>query len=194
MIAYRRVLAARVARILPGALSDKRGVSLVEFALVLPVLITLYLGSFQLEDAISCNRKITIATRAVADLVSQNQTGSTSAAEVDGDLYAATMVLAPYSSTAAVIRVTEVATDLTGKTTVQWSRGLNGTGYTIGSTVTTIPTAMKIPGSYFLFAEVTYSYVPGVNFGFVNAMKLYDSIYMLPRNTTSITCSDCTNQ
>lgn len=169
---------------------DRRGTSLVEFALVLPAMVVLYLGSYQVEDAIACNRKVTIATRAAADLVSQNLTGATSASAVDGDLYAATLVLAPYAPTAAVIRVTEVTTDNNYKTTVVWSRGYNATGYTAGS-LASIPTAMKIPGTYFLFAEVTYSYQPAANFGFVNSMSLYDSLYMLPRNSSNITCSDC---
>ena len=183
-------LATLVRRRATAALSDTNGTSLVEFALVLPVLIALYLASYQLGDAISCNRKITIATRAAADLVSQNLTGTTSAAEVDGDLNATTMVLAPYAPSLAIVRISEVATDNFGVTTIQWSRALNATAYVKGS-VATIPTAMKIPGTYFLFAEVTYAYAPAANFGFVNSMKLYDSIYMLPRNSTSITCPDC---
>ena len=170
--------------------ADQSGTSLIEFALVLPAIVVLYLGSYQVEDAIACNRKVTIATRSVADLVSQNLTGATSASAVDGDLYAATLVLAPYASSSAVMRVTEVTTDNNLKTTVVWSRGYNASGYTAGS-VATIPAAMKIPGTYFLFAEVSYAYRPAANFGFVNSMNLYDSLYMLPRNSANITCADC---
>lgn len=173
-----------------GLRLGRRGTSLVEFALVLPTLILLYLGSYQIEDIVACNRKVTIATRAAADLISQNLTGTVVAANIDGDLYAATLTLAPYTSTNAIVRLTEVATDNNGNTTVQWSRGYNATGYTKGAAAT-IPTAMKIPGTYFLFSEVTYNYAPAANFGLVNSMGLYDSLYMLPRNSTSITCSDC---
>ena len=171
-------------------LRSRKGTALIEFAMVLPVTLILYLGGYQIEDAIACNRKVTISTRAAADLIAQNVSGTTTGSEIDGDLSAAAQVLAPYSANNAVIRITEVATDNNFHTTVQWSRGLNGTGYTKGS-VATIPAAMQLPGTYFLFAEVRYAYTPAANFGFVNAISLYDSVYMLPRNSTSISCSDC---
>ncbi|WP_447411811.1 TadE/TadG family type IV pilus assembly protein, partial [Clostridium perfringens] len=55
---------------------DRRGTVLVEFAVMLPVMLVLWMGSLQIEDGIACNRKVTIATRAVADLVAQNVSGS----------------------------------------------------------------------------------------------------------------------
>ena len=181
---------ARMVRAMSAFWAARRAVSLVEFAMILPVAITMYLGSYQIGDAITCNRRITIATRAVADLVAQNATGTTTASELDGDLSAVNLVLAPYSPTQAIVRITEVATDSLGRTTVQWSRATNAKPYVKGS-VATIPLTMRIPGTYFLFSEVTYAYTPAANFGFVNSMKLYDSLYMIPRNATSISCSDC---
>ena len=185
-------LAAAVARRtgLRTIAGDARGTALIEFAMVLPVVIVLYLGGYQVEDAIACNRKVTIATRAAADLVAQNVSGTTTTTEIDGDLAAAAQVLAPYAASSAIIRVTEVGTDNNFKTTVQWSRAVNATAYTKGATAV-VPPGMQIPGTYFLFAEVTYAYTPAANFGFVNSMKLYDSIYMIPRNSTSITCTGC---
>ena len=179
--------ARRRARALAG---DRRGVALIEFAIALPVLLILYLGSFEVEDGIACNRKVTIATRAVADLLSQNQGGSTSAAEVDGDLSAATKVLAPYPATNSVMRITEVATDNNFQTTVQWSRASDGSAYKQGS-IATIPIAMRIPGTYFLYSEVTYAWTPNTGSGFMSPMTLRDSLYMLPRNSNKIDCPDC---
>ncbi|MCP3735143.1 pilus assembly protein [Sphingomonas sp. RP10(2022)] len=173
-----------------GLIADEKGLALVEFALVLPFMLILYLGSVQLQDGISCNRKVTIATRALADLIAQNTTGSLTKAEIDSSLAAIPQVMRPYSATPAVFRVTQVGTDLTLKTTVQWSRARNGTAYATGSVVN-IPAAMKIPGTYFLLAEVNYAYKPPSNFGFIGALALRDSLYMLPRNSNKIDCTDC---
>ncbi|WP_232833966.1 MULTISPECIES: TadE/TadG family type IV pilus assembly protein [unclassified Sphingomonas] len=169
---------------------DRRGTVLVEFAVMLPVMLVLWMGSLQIEDGIACNRKVTIATRAVADLVAQNVSGSVAASDLDSNLAAATQVLAPYPAGAASIRITEVTTDATLKTTVQWSRGYNAVAAVPGQVVT-IPVAMRIPGAYFLFAEVTYAYKPPMNFGFVGPLKLGDSLYMLPRNSNKIDCTGC---
>lgn len=174
----------------PGLAADARGLALVEFATVLPVLLVLYLGGFQLSDGIACSRKVTITTRAMADLVAQNVSGTTSAAEVDNDLAAATQVMAPYPAADAMIRVSEVGTNASGVTTVQWSRAING-GALLKNATITIPTNFRIPGSYFLLAEVSYGYKPPVSYQFIGNLTLSDSIYMLPRNTNKIDCSDC---
>lgn len=170
--------------------SDRGGVALIEFAFVLPILLVLYLGGFQLFDAIACYRKVTISTRSIADLVSQNTTGETSANEVDIDLAAAGLVMLPYSSSNAVLGVTEFTTDSNGISKVVWSRAENGEALTPG-TVLTVPPEMKIAGTYFLYAEVTYDYQPPAGFGFIKPIKFSDDIYMLPRNTNKIDCSDC---
>lgn len=169
---------------------DRRGTVLVEFAVILPVVLVLWLGSLQVEDAIACNRKVTIATRAIADLVAQNVSGTVAASDLDSNLAASTQVLAPYAAGAAGIRITEVSTDNNYRTTVQWSRGYNVAAAVPGQVVT-IPAAMRVPGAYFLFAEVTYAYRPPMNFGFVGPLKLGDSLYMLPRNSNKIDCTGC---
>lgn len=170
--------------------ADQRGMALVEFAVTLPILLTLYLGGYQVGDGIACSRKVTITTRAIADLVAQNQSGTTTASEIDSNVSAATQVLAPYAASSATIRISEVYTDANLKTTIQWSRANDSSAYKAGATAT-IPTNLQIPGLYLLYAEVKYAYTPSTNFGFVNAMPLNDTLFMIPRNTTRIDCSDC---
>lgn len=48
-----------------------QGLALDEFALTAPFFIQLYRGSYQVNDAVGCNRRVTIAARSVADLTSQ---------------------------------------------------------------------------------------------------------------------------
>lgn len=169
---------------------DHRGVALVEFALILPVILLLYLGGIQLQDGFACSRKVTIATRAAADLVAQNKSGAITATEVLDSLTAATQVLAPYTADRAALRLSEIATNSDGVTTVQWSKGRRTTGYTPGKVIT-VPPAMKKPGTYFLLAETTYAYVPPVAFGAIGPLTLGDKLYMVPRNTDKIDCPTC---
>ncbi|MDQ1229360.1 TadE/TadG family type IV pilus assembly protein [Sphingomonas sp. SORGH_AS_0879] len=173
-----------------AALGDRQGVAMIEFALTLPVMLILYLGGVQLQDGIACNRKVTIATRAAGDLISQNTTGTISASEVDDDLQLATQVLLPYAASAATIRVTEIAI-ANGQATVKWSRGLNTTRYNPGSRITVPNEMLAYSSSYLLFAEVTYAYTPPSSFGAIGPLTLKDSLYMIPRNTDQIDCTDC---
>ena len=189
MSGWRSILALTGYRV-AALTADQRGMALVEFAVTLPILLTLYLGGYQVGDGIACSRKVTITTRAIADLVAQNQSGTTTASEIDSNIAAATQILAPYAASNATIRLTEVYTDVNAKTTVQWSRANNSGAYKSGAAVT-IPVNLQIPGLYLLYAEVQYAYTPSTNFGFINAMPLNDTLFMIPRNTTRIDCSDC---
>jgi Flp pilus assembly protein TadG len=75
---------------------DKRGVSAVEFAMLLPLMITLYLGSVEVSQGIGIDRKVTLTTRTVADLASQ--VSSISNADMTNMLNASAAVIAPYDT------------------------------------------------------------------------------------------------
>jgi len=47
---------------------DERGVSAVEFAMLLPLMLTLYLGAVEISQGIAADRKVTLVSRTVADL------------------------------------------------------------------------------------------------------------------------------
>lgn len=169
---------------------DRRGVAVVEFALILPVMLLLYFGGVQLQDAIACDRKVSIATRALADLIGQNQSGTISAKEVLDSLNAATQVLVPFASGPSKLRISAIASDDYGRIIVQWSQGLRMTPYRRGQQITA-PTSTITPGTYVLLAEVDYAYSPPVRFGNIGPLTLGDQLFMVPRNTDKIDCPDC---
>jgi Flp pilus assembly protein TadG len=164
---------ARIGHAMRRCIDNDRAAALIEFAFALPVIMLLFVGGVQLDDAISCRRKVTITTRTIADLVSQNTTGSTSANEIASSLNASTEVMAPYAAGNALVRISEFTTaidphTLLPATTIVWSRAINGSALAANSTIT----------------------VPA-DFGLVGPLSLKDHIYMVPRNTSSISCSDC---
>jgi len=88
--------------VLRRLISNARGAVLVEFAMCLPVLLILYLGGHAVSDMISCNRKVTTATRSLTDLVSRTMSPSIiynapQSANATSDLSASAVVLAPYN-------------------------------------------------------------------------------------------------
>lgn len=87
---------------LKGFGHDTTGAVLVEFALCLPVLLVMYLGTFVITDMVTCNRKVTIATRALTDLASHNLSPTAiqqnpASASAAAYLSAAAVVMNPYS-------------------------------------------------------------------------------------------------
>lgn len=167
---------------------DNSGLALVEFALVLPIALTLYMAGYQISDAIACNRKVTITARATADLTSQYSILTTN--DVMTILAASTKVMAPYDASNALVRVSEITTDGGGNTKVTWSKAINGAALVAGSTAT-LPTQLKYNNSSLIYAEVVYSYKPVASFGFVSPKTLTQNIYMVPRTSDDVNCTDC---
>src|SRR5436189_6334902 len=88
--------AGRLGRRLTALAGDQRGVSAVEFAMLLPLMLTLYLGAVEISQGIGADRKVTLTARTVADLVSQ--VSSLSAADMTNSLNAASPVTSPYAT------------------------------------------------------------------------------------------------
>jgi len=163
---------------------DNRGVSAVEFALLLPLMLTMYLGTVEVSQGIGASRKLSLTTRAVADLVSQ--VSSINNSDMTNSLNAAATVMAPYSSSNLKVVVSSVTIDSTGKATVAWSEQLNSAARAKGSTIT-LPTALNIPNSSLIFSEVQYDYKPTIGYIISGTISLKDQIYMRPRLSDQVT-------
>lgn len=168
---------------------DHSGVALMEFAIVCPILLLLFLGGTQYADAISCGRKVTITARAVADLTSQYAV--LSASQADTILSASAQVMSPYTTGNALVRVSSIKINSAGAGVVQWSRALNGTKLATNSTVT-VPSTLAVAGTYYLYSEVTYPWTPQFTLaGLISSKSLTDQFLLLPRVSTSVSCNDC---
>ncbi len=179
---------ATIAKMLPrrllGLARDQRGVSAVEFAMLLPLMITLYLGSVEISQGISIDRKVTLTARTVTDLTAQ--VSSVNNAGMTNILNAASAVVAPYPVTKLQVTVSLLSIDANSKVTVSWSDSLNGTARTKGATVT-IPSALVVPNTSLVWGEVQYSYTPTIGYVITGSMTLKDQIFMRPRLSDTIT-------
>jgi Flp pilus assembly protein TadG len=168
---------------LPQLARDQRGVSAVEFALLLPLMVTLYLGTVEISQGISADRKVTMTTRTVADLVSQ--TSSINNAGMTDILNASSSVMYPYTTNGLVVTISSVNIDVNSKATIVWSDSLNGTARSVGSTVT-LPTSLVIPNTTVIWSEVQYLYKPTIGYIITGTLTLKDQLYMAPRLSTAV--------
>src|SRR5215475_273772 len=107
-----RRLAASLAGRLHRMASDQSGVSAVEFAVLLPLMLTLYLGGVEISQAVGADRKVTLVARTTADLVAQ--VSSIKVSDMDNIMSAGQAVLVPYDSTKMTVKLTNVTIDSTG--------------------------------------------------------------------------------
>jgi len=163
--------------------ADRRGVSAVEFALLAPFMVALYLGSVELSQAIAANRKVTLAARTVSDLVSR--VSAVNDTDLANSLNAAKAVMAPHSPEKLTVIVSSLSIDNRGRATVVWSEALNGSPRARDSRVT-IPTAFAVPNTTLIWSEVSYRYVPIVGDALIGSMMLHDQNFSYPRLSKAV--------
>jgi Flp pilus assembly protein TadG len=158
-------------------------VAMIEFALSLPFLALLYVGGYQISDAVSAYRKVTRATRTIADLTSQYT--SVDNQDVTDILASSNQVMAPYPTANATMTVTQIKISGLGYPTVDWSRGLNAQGLAAG-TYFNVPLAIRQPNTYLIVAQIQYNYRPLFGTSYLGNIPLSETIIMSPRASTSV--------
>ena len=182
--------------------SDQDGIAAVEFAMLLPVMITLFFGVVEVSLALLCRADVSKMASTAADLISQANT--LNSADL-GNVYAAAgTILYPYYDPSASgsdkpsIRLTSVVDDgsgavgkdhLTGK--VAWTCTQAGTGSltpatrAVGSTVTFTQPLMTEGGSV-IIAEIAYNYASPTTKVIAGPINFTNNFYTKPRRVAQI--------
>lgn len=181
---------SRLATIYRRFIASTRGVAAIEFAMIMPVLTVIFLGSYDGGRAIAVYMKVRSATYTLDAITNQYTTIQSS--DMQAIVGATSVVLAPYSSTPVVVVISQIKINTGGKATVSWSYALNGTALAQGSTVT-IPAGLVASGNtcgtypcYLIFGQVSYTYTPLFGFFGSGGITLADSLYVTPRSSACI--------
>jgi Flp pilus assembly protein TadG len=162
---------------------DQRGISAVEFAMVLPLMVTLYLGVVEVSQGVAAQRKVTLTARTIADIASQYTTVKN--ADMTNMMNAASSVLAPFNVGQLKVTVSAVSIDGNGVAKIAWSDTLNGTARAVDATVT-VPPALNVNNTQLIWSEVTYAYTPNIGTVITGTLNLFDQIYMRPRLSDTV--------
>lgn len=166
-----------------------RGIGAVEFAIVAPFLILIYIGSYQLMDAISAYRKVTTTAKTLADLTAQDQmmTFSDAGTIVTG----ASQVMAPYSTANATLSIAEIKIDNDGKAHLTWTWPQNAN---VSLQDIKMPAAITIANTSVIYSQIIYQYEPVVGGSLIGPITFSDHIFMNPRNSPSVCLNSGTVQ
>ena len=164
---------------------NEEGVAALEFAMIAPIMITLYMGSVELHHALSADRRVTDLAGATADLVAQS---SDISGQMDNIFDAASTYLKPYGVENLKITVTSICHDKDDKGRVDWSANYTNGGVNTYSHMDEIPLplddadnpVLTIKGTSLIYAEVEYAYTSPLG-KYVNSTVLSDHYYLRPR-------------
>ncbi|PLX37969.1 MAG: hypothetical protein C0606_06905 [Hyphomicrobiales bacterium] len=182
-----RTVAAKLARFR----RDKRGIAAVEFAMLAPVLVIAFIGTFELSEAITVNRKVTHATSTIADLVTQSEKLTNS--EVENIFDATAAVLSPYPSANLKLVVATIGPDANGDPIVVASRARNTTKWTENTAPPiSLPEGLDYSSQQIVIAKSEYSYkavFSSLSKEIIGneSWTMGDIFYLRPRNSSSIT-------
>lgn len=185
---------ARLAAALSRFGTARDGVGAVEFALIVPILLIIYLMSFEITVAISITRKTTHASSDIADLITQRS--SVDKAYLSTMPNVARATLAPYSSNGLTLKVSGINIDSASIARIAWSwQSTGGAPYTAGSQ-TTIPSDLAIANSFVVRSELSlpYSlllYLPGMSGTKMQNFTIKKDFYYRQRVGNKIDCTDC---
>jgi Flp pilus assembly protein TadG len=192
----RRIHFARSNSLFKRFLRDNEGVGAIEFAILFPILVMLYIGAFEITVGLSVSKRAARAAGSVADIVTQQT--SVTKSSLQQVSVVANGIFVPFNTTSMQIKITGITMNSSGNASVLWSWANNSTTppYAANSSVTTVPADMQKPSSFLVRAELTIPYQllafgPAFLPGDLQTLTISRTYYYRQRQNENIPCGDC---
>lgn len=174
-----------IRRLIAALSRNSKGSILIELALVVPALMVLVSGGFEVTRYALLYQKVNRIAVSMADLVSQAKTISES--DLTGLFDAVTHIAAPFDVTDnGDVIITSVSLQ-SGHPTINWQR--SGGGNYVGTSrigspggLATLPSGFVVhDGDTVIIAEAFYNYSPAIFSDIVSPSVVYNVAYFRPR-------------
>ena len=162
------------------------GLAAIEFAMLLPFLVTMFLGSIELTDALACKQKVTGLAATAADLIAQEK--NVTDADISNVFSAVNSIVYPYPNTNVKVVITSLTYDSATTGRVAWSSAQNASARAVNSVVT-VPTGVITSGGSVILAEITYPYTSRVSTYLTGTTYMTSTFYARPRRSSTVTRS-----
>lgn len=169
---------------------DPRGVSAIEFALIVPALILLYVGTVEIGNALTVYRRTAQVAATAADLTAQVR--SVSKSDIQDIQAAASSILTPYSTGPLKIVLSSVVADDDNNGKVDWSCANKG-GARADNSSYNVPAGLTEPNSSVIVAEIEYTFTPLVGLTTIfspGSFEMTRTFYTRPRRSMKVAKTD----
>jgi Flp pilus assembly protein TadG len=174
---------------------DRRGVGAVEFALIAPLLLSLYITSFELTIGLSMSKRVTRTASTIADLVTQQS--SVKPAYLTTMVDVAESIFTPYAPENLKVNITGISVDGSGNPKVAWSWSENGgKPYGTGTVVNAVPDDMRTANTFLVRAEVSVThqilmFMPAIMPSEIKTLTLRREFFYRQRVGSNLICEGC---
>lgn len=163
---------------------DTRGLAAVEFAILAPVMILIYVGVAEVCQGYMAMKRTNHVAAMVGDLVTQNsaidQAGFTNIFGIGGQ------IMAPFPVTTLKQRITSVTRISSTKLQLDWSKGDGMSAMKISEAV--VPSGVIAPGQTVIITEAYYAYRSPLGYVMPALTNFKHTTYLLPRDNNTVTC------
>lgn len=157
-----------IVRLISRLRSDCNGVAALEFALVLPMLITAFFGTVELIRAIDTNRKLSYFVRTLADLSGRADNPNPTSSDMATLAAAATVIMRPLDTSGLRLVVNAMGVKSYGGTLYggvcsSWAQNATQRpSLTVNGTngLPPTPAAYVFDGARYILAEASMDYIP----------------------------------
>jgi Flp pilus assembly protein TadG len=179
---------------------DKNGLAAVEFAFLLPVMITIFFGMVEVAAAVSCRADVSNVASTAADLVAQEGTATT--ADLSNVFNASNTILYPYYDGTSQDTTKNVKPNITiasvidnGATdfksgTVAWVCAQGTASVHVGQVIN-FGQALMTTGGSIVYANITYNYASPTSKVIAPAIAMQNTFYTKPRRVAKIPLQAC---
>ncbi len=152
----------------------KKGMAATEFALLLPIMITLFFGMLEVSDIATANRRVAIANNTMADLAAQSI--QLTYDDVNSLIDGAMAILEPDNPAAITVNVLSIILDPDDGPVIHWSRDeAGGQPFAPGDQYTFLDDEDVLSSQASLIViEITYPYSPPFTSYFVSAPVIFN--------------------
>ena len=174
---------------------DRRGVAGVEFALVVPVLLTMALGLVETTQVVRASMKLTHATGVFSKALEQQTAINGGSSGTLGDFCkAAAFALAPLKSTTLSADIASVTTPASGSgTQMDWENTNSCPVVTtaMGSSAAITLGKSLVPnlGDSVMIVRLSYVYSNQLKYLFPSSFTFTQTMFVRPRTNVTTTCT-----
>jgi TadE-like protein len=181
--------AAEIRSLAQRLVEDVRGVAAIEMAFIFPVMVILYIGLVDVTNLLMVNRRVTLTTSTLADLVTQTDS-TISMNDIDGVFESARAIFEPMPVSGISLNLWAFRME-DGSPELQWQ-------YTNGVTCGSAPSGgaemenLMDDGNDIVVGRVCYYHdaILGSLFS-SGTFELEDELMLRPRKSTTLDCTDC---